>query len=149
MLKHGDSRWRMKRYGTYQEAFQAMKRILPKVADVAINSPALDFNPPQREVKIKGQFMERPVNGKMKKIQKTKMSPWKPRLEVGEDQHHWCPHCRRPSIFQRVFSHTMLPSSKLGGVSIDSSVQRCVICGVPETMVDLRNPMSHQKWERR
>lgn len=143
VLKKNEAHWKGKRFGTYAEAFKALKRILPHIDDAAINSPALDFNPPLKSMRIKGQFL---MVGK-KKVQKTKLVTWTPKLSPGDEEHNWCPHCRRPSTFEAVYQHSMMPRKKLGGVGIDPTQRRCVICGIPDTMINLRKPMAHQRWD--
>jgi hypothetical protein len=140
----GEDHWRTKRFGTYQEAFKALKTLLPKIADGAINCPALDFKPPTRSVYIKGQYIM--VSGR--KVQKSKTIAWKPKLPIGENEdHHWCAYCRRPTVFRRLNHHNILSAKKLGGLPIDDTLFRCVICGASENIVNLKDPLTHQRWD--
>lgn len=145
VLRKGEHHWRMKRFGTYREAFAALKKLLPKVADATINCPGLDFQPPTKVVFLKGKYR---ITGRGKKIQLTRTTVWKPKMPMGEyDDHHWCPYCRRPSVFRRFATHPALPSRKLGGVGVDPTLLRCTICGASENLVNLRKPETHQKWD--
>lgn len=144
---HKDSRWHTKDYRTYKEAFVKLRSMLPKIADGAITCKVKDFPPPYRIVRIKGKY-QTDKNGKFildaqgKKKQITKMVYWKPQMPMDEFQEHtWCPYCRRPSIFDYFLSHHALPPRKLGGMPIDPSVLRCVICGASERIVNLRFTM--------
>lgn len=128
----GEQHWRMKRFGTYSEAFKAMKKILPRAADATINCPALGFVAPTRVVRIKGKFH---TNGQ----QLTRLVTWKAAMPMGEfEEHHWCPYCRRPSVFKRFRRHHALQGNAIGGLPIDPSLLRCSICGASENIVSLR-----------
>lgn len=142
----GERHWRTKRYKTYREAFKAFRKVLPKVNDATINSPALDFQPPLKVVRVRGQFF---TSAKGKKTQKTKSVFWKPTLPINEhEEHNWCPYCRRPSVFDRMDSHPLLSTRTLGGVGIDPSLFRCTICGASEILVNLNKPQLHQRWDK-
>lgn len=139
VLKPDEHQWRSKRYGTYQEAFLGMKKMLPIIDNAAINCPALGFMPPTRTVRIKNKF-----DPKTKK-QLIRTTLWHPQIEADMAQHNWCPHCRRPSIFKlAVLSRPLREGYRpIHG----EPVLRCIICGVSERTVDLRDPSNHQGWD--
>jgi hypothetical protein len=141
VLKEGETKWRAKRYGTYREAFDGFKRMLPLITNAAINSPALTFMPPVRTVRVKGKFVV--VRGKQKPVIKSLV--WKPQITSDMEPHIWCSHCRRPSIFKNV----VVKPREVGGFAIPTvaPVMRCIICGASERIVDLRNPTNAQKWD--
>lgn len=144
----GERQWRSKRYGTYEEAFLALKKWLPRAADATINCPAIDWQPPTKLVKVKGKFLTKGKGAKAKKVQVTKLIVWRPQMPMDEfEEHYWCPFCRRPSVFRRMDSHNLLPARKTGGVGIDPTLQRCIICGASENIVNIRNPSAHQRWD--
>lgn len=142
VLKEGETKWRMKRFGTYTEAFTGFKTMLPKITNAAINCPSLSFMPPIRNVRLKGKY--RVVQGGHKK-QIIKTLVWKPAIDSDMEKHDWCPHCRRPTVFRwaatkaRVYEGYTLPA--------DEPAMRCMICGASERIVDLRNPLNAQKWD--
>lgn len=140
--KHGETRWRAKRFGTYRDAFDGFKKMLPLIDNAAINNPALSFMPPLRTVRVKGKTVM--VRGKVKPVIKTII--WKPRLEADMANHNWCPYCRRPSIFK----YASLPARRTPeGFVIPASepAMRCCICGASENIVNLRAPEEHQNWD--
>lgn len=140
----GEGHWRAKDYHTYKEAFLKLKRILPRVNDAAITSKAKPFDPPHRVVRVKGKFQMNKQNqfvldkqGNKKPI--TKLVFWKPQMSPDEfEEHHWCPYCRRPTVFKYFLTHHALTPRKLGGMGIDPSLKRCLICGSSERIVNLR-----------
>lgn len=132
IIKPGETVWRSKRFGTYQEAFVGLKKMMSVIDNAAINCPALGFMPPVRTVRIKGKFDRRG-----KPILKSLV--WKPRLEAEMGDHHWCPHCRRPSIFK-------IASLKRSAVQGEPML-RCMICGASERIVNLRSPQNNQGWD--
>jgi len=134
----GQSKWKAKRYGTYREAFAALKRLMPKIDDAAINCPALGFMPPVKTYRLKGK-----TTGKGKPVLTTRM--WKAPIEADMEPHYWCPHCRRPTVFRSA----VLPAKILGTYTLPASelAMRCSICGASERVVDLRNPLTAQKWD--
>lgn len=145
VLLKGEHHWRMKRFGTYREAFKALKKVLPRAADATINCPGFDFQPPTKIVRLKGRYR---ITKRGKKVQLTRTITWKPKMPIGEyDEHHWCPYCRRPSVFRRFDAHPALPSRKIAGLGVDPALLRCSICGASENLVNLRNPEFHQKWD--
>lgn len=138
VLKPHEDVWRSKRYGTYTEAFAGLKKMLPIVDNAAINCPALSFQPPSKTVRLKAQF-DKKGNQLLRTIW------WKPQITADMDHHDWCPHCRRPSIFQvatlaRKANDHLLPIVGEGAL-------RCMICGASERIIDLRNPQNAQKWD--
>lgn len=138
ILKKGESVWRTKRFGTYAEAFSGFKKLRPVIDNAAINSPGLGFMPPTRKVRVKGQF---DAKGK----QLTKFIVWKPPITADMEQHIWCPHCRRPSLFQMA----TLPARRRENYVLPAAApaMRCVICGASDRIVDLRHPENTQHWD--
>jgi len=127
--------WATKDYATYSQAFKKLKNNLSRINDAAIISKAIPFEPPNRVVRIKGKFIVR--GGK--KIPVTKLIPWAPTIPADEfDVHHWCPYCRRPTVFKRFLVHPILTRRRLNGIPIDPEVERCSICGASSRLVDLK-----------
>lgn len=140
--KKGETKWRGKRYGTYQDAFKGFKKMLPVIDNAAINCPSLSFIPPIRNVRLKGKY--KIVQGGHKK-QIIKTLVWKPQITADMEHHDWCPHCRRPSIFRYASNKAKMYNGFV--VPPDEPALRCMICGASERIIDLRNPLSHQKWD--
>lgn len=134
VMKKGETTWRSKRVGTYEEAFAGFKKLLPIIDNAAINCPALGFAPPTRTVKLKGQ-----VDAKGRPVIKT--LAWKPAISDDMEHHDWCPHCRRPSIFHMA----TLANGRVSAVD-PVAAMRCIICGASERIVNLRNPEKTQQW---
>ena len=141
VLKEGESAWRSKRYPTYQQAFEGLKVMLSTSQNAAINCPALGFMPPLKNYKVKGKFVGNGTHRKPLIITKV----WTPRIEAEMEQHHWCPHCRRPSIFR--FATLKRPPRDGFAYTAGEPVERCIICGASERIVDLRHPWNAQKWD--
>lgn len=128
--------WMSKDYETYREAFLKLKKHLARINDAAIISKSIPFDPPNKVVRIRGKYLER--GGK--KIPITRSVPWSPMIPPGEDEiHHWCPYCRRPTVFRQFIVHPILTRKKLGGIPIDPEVDRCTICGASSRLVNLRH----------
>lgn len=137
--KPGETQWRSKRFGTYREAFDAFKRLLPTIHNAAINCPPLHFMPPVKTVKLKGK-----TDGKGRPILKTIV--WKPAIDAELEKHYWCPFCRRPTVFRMAIAPKR--RSKSGHILVASEPSmRCMICGASENIVDLRHPERHQNWD--
>lgn len=150
ILKRGETSWRSKRFGTYPEAFAALKKLLPKIQDGVINSPGVNFMPPVNVMKIKGRVHESgPLKGQP--ILVNKLWDWKPMLDGDMETHHWCPYCRRPTVFKYYRQHQAMTKSRVGiiGTLLDPSLLRCSICGASERVVPLRHPEDNQKWDVR
>ena len=138
VLKQGETAWRSKRFGTYQEAFAAFKKLLPTLTDAAINCPGLNFMPPVRSVRLKGK-----VDQKGKPVVKSLV--WKPRLEPDMAHHEWCAYCRRPTIFvDKAMATRMLNGFKMPTTQIR---HRCSICGSSDAIMDVRHPENNQRWD--
>lgn len=139
VMKKGESIWRTKRMGTYEEAFTGLKKMLPIIDNGAINCPALGFMPPTRTVRLKGKF-----DKKGKQITRTTL--WTPKIEGDMEQHHWCAHCRRPTVFKVA----MVKPKRHHGYFVPAGepVLRCGICGASERIVNLRRPETEQRWDR-
>lgn len=146
--KKGESVWRTKRFGTYPEAFKAMKKLMPTLADAVINSPGVNFMPPVSIFRVKGQFHERgPFKGQP--ITRARLWDWRPLLQGDMENHHWCPYCRRPSVFKYYRQHHAMTRSRVGiiGTLLDPSLLRCSICGASENVVSLKRPELNQLWD--
>jgi len=140
VLKQGETVWRSKRFGTYQEAFEGFKRMRPHISNAAINCPSLDFMPPIRTFRVKGKTVK--VGNKVMPLMKSRV--WTPQLTYDMADHNWCPYCRRPSIFRMA-----LPAKRsVGGFIIEPiPAIRCIICGASESIVNLRQPEKAQSWD--
>lgn len=138
VLKKGETAWRSKRMGTYVEAFNGLKKMLPIIEDGTICSPALPFMPPVKTYKIKGKFDNRgrPM---------LKSVIWQPRIDADMMPHNWCPYCRRPTVFRMAVRSTKISG---GFVTPPSEYAlRCGICGASESIVNMRHPERHQQWD--
>lgn len=130
--KQGETKWRSKRFGTYKEAFLGFKKMLPSITNASINCPGLNFSPPIRHVRLKS-------SGAVKSL------VWKPKLEAGMGDHHWCGYCRRPSIFV----NKGMPAQMLNGFRLPptAAALRCCICGSRADLMDIRQPINNQQWD--
>lgn len=146
VLKAGEEQWRTKRFGTYKEAFLALKKVLPNSYDALINCPGLTWQPPIRIFKgrVKGKF---DANGKP--IIVTRAEVWKPQIMADMATHYWCPYCRRPTKFGYYNNHLSMTKARVGnrGSAVDPTLLRCAICGASEMLVNLRHPANHQNWD--
>jgi len=144
VLKVGEKQWRTKKFGTYKEAFLALKKLLPNesIYDMVINCPGLDWQPPIRLAKVKGR-----TDAKGKPILRAVV--WKPVIDADLPLHYWCPYCRRPTKFDYFSSHPAMTKQRVGrlGSAVDPLYLRCAICGASERLVDLRHPANHQNWD--
>lgn len=138
--KENETHWRAKRFGTYREAFDGFKKMLPVITNAAINCPALTFMPPIRNVRVKGKFIT--VQGGHKRPY-VRSIIWKPQISADMEQHFWCPHCRRPSIFKYASSSIRTNTGKL----VTEPTLRCVICGASDRIIDIRHPEKAQRWD--
>lgn len=123
--------WLVASFDTYSLAFKALKPSLHSVSDAAIVCKRYQSPPPYRTVRIKGKY--KVINGI--RSQETRLVQWKPKLPMAEADHYWCGYCRRPTVFAYFRKHHALSDN---AVPIDSSVQRCTICGASERLVTLR-----------
>jgi hypothetical protein len=116
-------KWGKKEFWTYKKAFKFFRRALELgVHDVTINCKRIGFDPPSKRVRIRGKFVKG-SDGQMR--QATKQVFWHVQLEPGDEEHHWCKYCRRPTVFKYFERH-----KRLGAV--DPWVRRCCICGASE-----------------
>lgn len=116
-------KWGKREFWTYKKAFKFFRKALAlKVHDVTINNKRIPSEPPSQMVRIRGKYVKS-SDGKMR--QATKQVFWKLRIESGEEEHHWCKYCRRPTVFKYYNKHKRL------GV-VDPWVKRCCICGASE-----------------
>lgn len=132
VLKEGEKAWRSKRFGTYAEAFQGFKTMLPKINDAAINCPGLNFMPPVKHVRLKS-------SGKVRSI------IWQPRLTPDMLPHYWCGYCRRPTLF----GNKATAAKMLNGYRMPASEvrYRCLTCGSSADLMDIRHPENNQRWD--
>lgn len=113
-------KWGKREFWKYSEAFKFLRRALKaSVHDAALNCKRVGFPPPNRFVRIRGKYV---VGSDGVRRQQTKSVTWKPKLDVGDPEHHWCMYCRRPTVFKWYQRHHRL------GV-VDPNVPRCCICG--------------------
>jgi hypothetical protein len=116
--------------------------VLPKIQDAAINCPALGFAPPMRTVRVKGKFH---TEGRLKGKPVVKTLVWKPRLEADHLQHHWCAHCRRPTIFvDKGMAAKLLNGYRMPATRV---AYRCSLCGTNAELMDIRQPQRNQAWD--
>lgn len=134
--KKGESIWRSKRYGTYKDAFEGMKKMFPLIDNGAINCPPLGFMPPVKYVRIRGKLDSR---GRPD----TRTLVWRPQIPADLPDHSWCPHCRRPSIFK----FAVMNNSRVHATTAEPAL-RCIICGVSDRLVNLRHPEKTQLWDK-
>lgn len=136
--------WAKKETETYAESFRIIKSYIRAgtLYDGAIQSRSIPFGPPQRVAKVTrgGKPVWHTVRGKVilgpdgKRIQKTVVVVWKPKLDAADEVHDWCTYCRRPVVFQWFTKHHALRASGLQEL-IDPSARRCSICGAREDFV--------------
>lgn len=136
--------WAKKETATYADAFRLIANNLRdgRLHDGAIISRGIAFGPPQRIAKVTSGG--RPVwftrNGKTvldsdgKRIQKTVVVLWKPKLEPTDEPHSWCTYCRRPTVFRWFTSHHALRAAGLQEL-VDPTDRRCTICAAREDFV--------------
>lgn len=138
----GDSKWKSQRFATYREAYLKLKKLMPKVHNAAINSPGLGFMPPVRTVRVKGKVHD---TGKLKGQPVLRTLVWKPPVTADMAQHHWCAHCRRPTIFADKGMSTKL----MNGLRLPATrvAYRCGLCGTNAELMDIRKPERNQAWD--
>lgn len=100
-----DGPWARAAFDTYQTSYRFLTANLRDVADCALNCSRQEFQPPIVRVKAARRY-------------------YLPRLQLAEAV-HWCGHCRRLVEFKYFSKHHALK-----GIRVDSTVKRCVICGV-------------------
>jgi len=144
ILKEGETQWRTKKFNTYSEAFKALKKLRPTIADGLINSPGLDWQPPIKRYRVKG----RTVKVGRKEVPMIRLVTWKPMIAGDMPQHHWCPYCRRPTVFSYFSVHPAMTKQRSNlGANVDPTLLRCGICAASEQLVNLRNAANHQNWD--
>lgn len=135
--KRADGPWSKKDFERYADAFRWLARCLKgegntPIHDAAIQSRGIAFAPPTRIAKVtKNGKPVYQVGSDGKRVQKTVIVRWRPRLDGMEEAHIWCPYCRRPTVFRWFRSHHALRASGMDGL-VDPSDKRCTICGVRE-----------------
>lgn len=118
--KDMDGPWGKKEFWKYTDAFKFFRKWLKRGAhDLALNNKRYGYEPPNRFARIKGKYVKG-SDGVVR--QATKSLPWRPKLEQGDAEHHWCKYCRRPTVFKFYSRHKRI------GV-VDQTVPRCCICG--------------------
>lgn len=118
-----DGRWSKKDLPSYSEAFKLFKKYRDDAHDAAIVSRPVAFAPPNRLVRVRGQYL---IGSDGVKRQVIKPVVWKPKLPGDEVIHEWCCYCRRPTIFRWFSRHHAFPK----GETFDIGARRCTICGV-------------------
>lgn len=126
--------WKQKRYGTYAEAYRALKKLLPKIEDAAINCPGLGFRPPIKTVRPKGSTDAKQFRSKI----------WRPALDTDHAPHQWCSYCRRPTVWKVLAARLKTFS---GNVMITEPRFRCTICSSSEVVVNTKHPEKEQAWD--
>lgn len=139
-----DGPWAKKEFETYADSFRLLAKNLRAgtIHDGAIQSRGIAFGPPTRVAKVTrgGKPVFHTKGGKRvlgpdgRPIQKTVTIEWKPKLDVGDEPHQWCPFCRRPTVLRWFRSHHALRTSGLQGLA-DLSDRRCTICGARESFI--------------
>lgn len=131
--RESDGRWGHKDFRKYSQAFKFLKPYLKTCHDATIQSRGIAYDPPTRWVRVtrggKPILIPDPHSGEM--VPKIKKIDWIPKLPEGEDQHVWCPYCRRPTVFTWFSKHHAFGSSG----TFDPSLRRCTICGSSERLV--------------
>jgi hypothetical protein len=129
--------WAKKEFEKYADAFRRLAPDLRggRVHDAAIQSRGIAFAPPTRVARItKGGKPVYQVGADGKRVQKTVIVRWKPRLDRDEEPHTWCTYCRRPTVFRWFKAHHLIRGTTLDGL-VDPGSRRCTICGVREEFV--------------
>lgn len=127
-----DGPWARRDFRTYTQAFKFIRPHLKTCHDGAIQSKGVAYRPPGRLVRVTrngAPIMVKMTDGTY--TQKTKFVEWRPHLPEGEGVHHWCPYCRRPTVFRWFSNHHAFPK----GSVFDPSLTRCIICGASERLV--------------
>lgn len=145
ILKKGETQWRVKRFDLYSDAFKMLKKLRPTLQDAAINCPGLDWQPPVKRFRVKGKYVR--INRKETPMIRTQV--WKASIPSDLPEHHWCPYCRRPTVFSYFTVHPSMTRQRVGnmGANVDPTKLRCTICGASETIVNLRDSLNHQNWD--
>lgn len=139
VLIKDETKWRSKRYETYDEALEQIQKIMPRIANGAINSPGLNFMPPIRHAKVKNRV--HPKTRRPLIISRV----WMPLIDGDTPPHHWCGYCRRPTIF----GHKAMRARMMNGFQSDVSevAYRCLLCGSRASLMDIRKPQNNQQWD--
>jgi hypothetical protein len=135
----GEHGWRSKRFEAYDEALEALEMRMSRVANAAINCPAVNFMPPIRHARVKNRL--HPKTKKPLIVSRV----WVPQLSGEMPQHHWCGYCRRPTIF----GHKAMPAKMMGEFRVPPSsvAYRCTLCGSNADLMDIRRPELNQRWD--
>lgn len=105
--KNENGAWSYRDYRDYANAYAALRTLLPKTHDAALNCKRVGYPP----LKLK-------ADGKV---------TWWPRPTY----HEWCPYCRRPTIFRKMKQHPLHKQYKF----FDPPQVMCSICSVRQEFV--------------
>lgn len=119
-------RWAKRDAFDYKEAVVAFARLRKRgLHDASITCRPIAWDPPSRIVRVKGKFAK---NSKGELVQVTREVFWKPKVPADEEQHLWCPYCRRPTIFRPFATHHAFAGEYK--MMMDPGASRCTICGI-------------------
>lgn len=122
-------RWGKKDFWSYPEAVRSFAafRKAGLIYDASVTCRPIAFLPPSKVVKIKGKFIK---TSRGQQVQATKEIFWRwaPLLDPGDMEHHWCPYCRRPTIFTWFSTHHAITGTHRS--LMDPTARRCTICGI-------------------
>lgn len=122
----GSGIWRKRDCWDYAEAvrlFNAMRK--RGLHDAAITCRPMGWAPPSRIVRVKGKFHK---NSQGEMVPVTREVYWRPSVPAEEDQHLWCPYCRRPTVFRPFARHHAFVGEYKK--MMDPGAIRCTICGI-------------------
>lgn len=119
--------WRKKDFFDYKDAVRFFVKLRKSqgLHDASITCRPIAWDPPSRIVKIKGKFIK---TSRGELVQATKEVFWKPTLPDDEEQHLWCPYCRRPTVFRAFSTHHAMTGEYRA--MMDQFASRCTICGI-------------------
>lgn len=98
--------WQRAEVKTYSEGYKFIAKNLNKYHDLALSHKRRSFKPPVVKQRGKRRY----------------------HLPGVEHRHHWCPYCRRMTLFKRFNQHHAMPKWAVG-VAINGE-RRCSICGI-------------------
>lgn len=135
--RKSDGNWARKDFDRYADAFRLVAKQLKagNLHDGTIQSRGIAYAPPQRIVAVvRGGKPVYQVRKDGKRIQKTAVVIWKPKLAADEEPHTWCTYCRRPTVFRWFNSHHSFRGTVLEGL-LNPADMRCLICGGREEFI--------------
>ena len=132
-VKRG-GRWMKRDFEKYAEAVKLFNRLRSVgLQDATVTCRPVAFAPPSRIVRIKGKFQTNArgqyildAQGQKKPI--TREVFWKAAVPADEEEHTWCPYCRRPTVFNYFSTHHAIVGAHK--YYMDPSARRCTICGI-------------------